>query len=145
MKEKISKVLLIIGLCMLPVFIIAMVLLLFFNNYLPATWAPIVLYQIMFAYYCIMAVMFLLAVIFRRMSTKPVKVFFTIGTSMFLFMIFYLFLALIAPTGVSFINISLLATHIIYVSYLIIMVVSYLIVAILEIKDMVRALRERGK
>ena len=145
MKEKISKVLLIIGLCMLPVFIIAMVLLLFFNNYLPATWESIVLYRIMFVYYCIMAVILLLAVIFRRMSTKPVKVFFTIGTSMFLFMIFYLFLALIAPTGVSFINISLLATHIIYVSYLIIMVVSYLIVAILEIKDMVRALRERGK
>ena len=129
MKEKISKVFLIIGLCMLPVFIIAMVVVLFFNNYLPATWESIVLYRIIFAYYCIM-------------STKPVKVFFTIGTSMLLFMIFYLFLALIAPTGFSLINISLLATYIIYVSYLIIMVVSYLIVAVLEVKDMVRTLRK---
>ena len=141
-REKISKVFLIIGLCMLPVFIIAMVVVLFFNNYLPATWESIVLYRIIFAYYCIMAIMFLLAVIFRRMSTKPVKVFFTIGTSMLLFMIFYLFLALIAPTGFSLINISLLATYIIYVSYLIIMVVSYLIVAVLEVKDMVRTLRK---
>ncbi len=97
-REKISKVFLIIGLCMLPVFIIAMVVLLFFNNYLPATWAPIVLFQIMLVYYCIMAIMFLLAVIFRRMSTKPVKVFFTIGIFMFLFMIFYLFLSVISPT-----------------------------------------------
>ena len=142
MREKISKVFLIIWLCMLPVFIIAMVLLLFFNNYLPDILVTVTSLHIMLVYYCIMAVIFLLAVIFRRMSTKPVKVFFTIGTSMLLFMIFYLFLALIAPTGFSLINISLLATYIIYVSYLIIMVVSYLIVAVLEVKDMVRTLRK---
>ena len=133
MKEKISKVALIIGLCMLPVFIIAMVLLLFFNNYLPATWAPIVLYQIMFAYYCIMAVIFLLAVIFRRMSTKPVKVFFTIGIFMFLFMIFYLFLAVISPTAGS--PLPRQITNIIYSAYIPIMLSFFALAIVFKIID----------
>ena len=133
MKKKISKVLLIIGLCMLPVFIIAMVLLLFFNNYLPATWAPIVLYQIMFAYYCIMAVIFLLAVIFRRMSTKPVKVFFTIALSTLLFVFFDLLLAIINPTSGPFLPSQI--TNIIYSAYIPIMLSFFALAIVFKIID----------
>ena len=133
MKEKISKVFLIIGLCMLPVFIIAMVVVLFFNNYLPATWESIVLYRIIFAYYCIMAIMFLLAVIFRRMSTKPVKVFFTIGIFMFLFMIFYLFLAVISPTAGS--PLPWQITNVIYLVYIPIMLLFFALAIVFKIID----------
>ena len=118
---------------MLPVFIIAMVLLLFFNNYLPATWAPIVLYQIMFAYYCIMAVIFLLAVIFRRMSTKPVKVFFTIALSTLLFVFFDLLLAIINPTAGS--PLPRQITNIIYSAYIPIMLSFFALAIVFKIID----------
>ena len=133
MKKKISKVLLIIGLCMLPVFIIAMVLLLFFNNYLPDIWAPIVLYRIMFVYYCIMAVIFLLAVIFRRMSTNLVKVFFTIAFSTLLFVFFDLLLAIINPTSGPFLPSEIM--HIIRLMYFPIIVTFFSLAIAFKIID----------
>ncbi len=132
-REKISKVFLIIWLCMLPVFIIAMVLLLFFNNYLPDILVTVTSLHIMLVYYCIMAVIFLLAVIFRRMSTKPVKVFFTIGIFMFLFMIFYLFLAVISPTAGS--PLPWQITNVIYLVYIPIMLLFFALAIVFKIID----------
>ncbi len=102
MKDKISKVSLRTGLCLLPIVVIMLFFLMFGSKFSPGITHELACY-IMYILYCIMAVAFLLALLTNPIKPMPAKIFLITGMFMFLLAFGFLFFVL-------FINSTLLFT-----------------------------------
>ena len=100
MKEKISKISLRTGLCLLPIVVALPTAMMFGSSFIPG---GMITYRIacyiMYILFCIMSAAFLLALITKPIKPIPAKVFLIIGLFMFLFAFgFLLFILFINST-----------------------------------------------
>ena len=93
MKDKISKVSLRTGLCLLPIVVAMLFFLMFGSNFFPGITHELARY-IMYILYCIMAAAFLLALLTNPIKPMSAKVFLIIGMFMFLLAFGVLFFVL---------------------------------------------------
>ena len=99
MKEKISKISLRTGLCLLPIVAVLPFAIMFGSNFFTSIITYRIACYILFILFCIMSAAFFLALITKPIKPIPAKVFLIIGLFMFLFAFgFLLFILFINST-----------------------------------------------
>mgnify|MGYP001859087161 CR=1 FL=1 len=94
MKEKISKISLRTGLCLLPIVAVLPVAMMFGSNFFPGIITYRITCYILFILFCIMSAAFLMALVTRPVKPMFAKVCLIIGLFMFLFAFGFLFFTL---------------------------------------------------
>ncbi len=94
MKEKISKISLRIGLCLLPIVAALPIAMMFGSDFFPGIITYKITCYILFILFCIMSAAFLLALLTKPIKPMPAKVFLIIGLFMFLLAFGFLFFTL---------------------------------------------------